>query len=104
MKKVIVFLLFCLPLQLLAQNGATIQSDTVPVWVVYLDSVRIFAAYPGVDMRTEVVAGWMVVSVMKSGFEFIREEKYFDTDGVEFDNDMVLFAKRRKVTPNPFRQ
>lgn len=104
MKKVIVFLLFSLPLQLLAQKPATIQSDTVSVWVVYLDSVRVFAAYPGVDMRTEVVAGWMVVSVIKSGFEFIREEKYFDTEGVEFDNDMVLFAKRRKVTPNPFRQ
>lgn len=72
------------------------KRDTTPVWVVYLDSVRVFAAYPGVDMRTEVVAGWKVSSK--------NENDYYDTSGVKFDPDMVLLTKPRKVTPNPFRQ
>lgn len=85
-------------------QGQVISSDTTPVWVVYLDSVRVFAAYPGVDMRTEVAAGWRVFSVKKEGLEFYNVEQYFDTSGIEFDPDMVLFAKRRKITPNAFRQ
>lgn len=82
----------------------TIQSDTTPVWVVYLDSVRLFAASPVFDMRTEVQPGWMVVSILKDGFEFLSEEHYFDTNGIEMDADLVLFTKRRKIKTNPFRQ
>jgi hypothetical protein len=73
-----------------------IECDTTPVWVVYLDSVRVFAGYPGVDMRTAVLPGWRVVSG--------KNEKFFDTNGVEFDPEMVLFSKRRKITHNAFRQ
>jgi len=97
--------LFCLFafLKLNAQ-AVTIQSDTIPVWIVFLDSVRVFAAYPGVDMRTDVAPGWRIITVQKDGFDFIEVEQFFDTNGVEFDPDMVLLSKRRKVTPNRFRQ
>jgi len=89
---VIVFLLWanCLCAQ------KPIPCDTTPVWVVYLDSVRVFAGYPGVEMRTEVLPGWRVVSE--------KAERFFDTNGVEFDPEMVLFSKRRKITHNAFRQ
>ncbi len=100
--KIITFLL--LTLLAFTAKAQVITSDTTPVWVVYLDSVRVFAAYPGVDMQTEVVPGWMIISVVKDGFEFVEYQQYFDTNGVEFDPDMVLLAKRRKVTPNRFRQ
>lgn len=98
------YLIFALLLSAHTVRAQDITRDTIPVWVVYLDSVRVFAAYPGVDLRTEVAAGWLVQSVRKEGIGFEIEEQYFDTNGVEFDPDMVLFAKRRKITRNPFRQ
>ena len=99
-----IFALTLFVFSITCSNAQVITSDTTPVWVVYLDSVRVFAAYPGVDMRQEVAAGWMVVSVVKDGFEFFEDQKYFDTNGTLFDNDMVLFAKKRKLKPSPFRQ
>ena len=77
-------------------HGQGISNDTTPVWVVYLDSARVFAAYPGVDMRLDVAAGWKISSK--------KVERYLDIEGVEFSPEMVLFSKPRKIIPNAFRQ
>jgi|GEM_PF-5912295 len=80
------------------------RPDTTPVWVIVLDSVRMFAADPNYDMRMDVVAGWRVSRLVPDGHNFYVEDKYFDTTGTQLDNDIVLFAKKRRVVPNRFRQ
>jgi hypothetical protein len=59
-----------------------------------MDSVRIFAAYPEIDMRLEVEAGWMVVHRQNILYPFKRDQ-YFDLDGRPFNPEMVLMTKPR---------
>ena len=100
----LITLIICLCVLQIDAQTTTIKSDTIPVWIVFLDSVRLFAAYPGVDMQTEVVAGWRIITIQKDGFDFLEYEEYYDIDGLKVELDMVLLSKRRKITPNRFRQ
>ena len=83
--------------------GAT-SIDTIPSWIVYIDSVRMFAGAPEFDLRVEVAPGWTVQKRTMGPFDIDLEETYYDTNGIKFDPDIVLFTNRRKVVYNKFRQ
>lgn len=78
--------------------------DTTPVWVIYLDSVRVFAAYPDQRMTLDVEAGWRVRRLVKSPYDVEVIDQYFNCDGKAFNIDMVVESKPRRIIPNLFRQ
>jgi hypothetical protein len=78
--------------------------DTIPSWIVYVDSVRMFAAAPDYDLRLEVAPGWVVQRKVFGPWNVEVIETYYDTDGVKFNTDIVLFTHRRKIVYNKFRQ
>lgn len=100
MKKAL--LIFCLIFT--GSAHAQIKSDTTPVWVIYLDSVRIFAAAPEYDMRVEATAGWRVRKYQSAGKDIRFVDFFYDQNGVLFPEEIVIQAKPRWITPNPFRQ
>lgn len=104
MKKSLLLALFSLLAVTLPLQSQTViagaKSDTTPVWVVYLDSVYLFAGYPELDMRVEAQAGWVVRTINPSQvFEI-----FYDTDGRLLNGEVVLWYIPRRVRPNPFRQ
>lgn len=101
MKKLLFILLLLSGLYAQAQES---KPDTTPVWVVYLDSVKLFSSYPEYEMRVEAVAGWRVRTLSSQGKNLEVIDVFYDTNGERFLQDVVLYCKPRKVTPNPFRQ
>jgi hypothetical protein len=71
-------------------------SDTIPVWVVYLDSTRVFSAYPEYNIELEVAPGWRVNYGWKS--------EWYDQDGRRFNPDNVILDRPRKPRRNPFKE
>jgi hypothetical protein len=100
MKKLLLALLLCAFAQLCAAQ----KQDTMCVFVVYIDSVKIFAGYPEYDIRVEVLPGWRVSRIVEDADEVYIEETFYDTNGVKFNPDVVLMYRKRKPSTNPFRQ
>ena len=78
--------------------------DTIPTWIVFIDSVRMFARAPEYDLRLEVAPGWVVQRKVFSYSEVKQFETYYDTNGIQFNSDIVLFTHRRRLVYNKFRQ
>lgn len=70
--------------------------DTVPVWVIYMDSVRLYAAHPEYDIRLEVAAGWKINYGWKA--------EWYDQDGKKFNPENIIMDRPRKPRPNPFKE
>lgn len=102
MKNKLLTLLFVLGFLIQGHSQIT-TIDTIPSWIVYIDSVRMFAAAPEVDLRLEVAPGWVVQKRVYTD-DLGIQETYYNTDGIKFDPDVVLFTHRRKIVYNKFRQ
>ncbi len=100
MKKLLLASLLCAVAQLCAAQ----QRDTMCVFVIYIDSVKIFAGYPEYDIRVEVLPGWRVSRIVQDADEVYIEETFYDTNGVKFNPDVVLMYRKRQPSKNPFRQ
>jgi len=75
------------------------EADTVTVWVVYMDSVLLFSADPNFRMDVKVEPGWEVVCRC-GGIHCEGSVTYFDTNGIMYNPEMVLFTKPRKPKLN----
>lgn len=70
--------------------------DTIPVWVVFIDSIRLYAAHPEYDIRLEVAPGWRINYGWKA--------EWVDQEGHKFNPDNVILDRPRKPRPNPFKE
>lgn len=73
------------------------RCDTIPVWVIYMDSVRLYAADPEFDMRIEIAPGWRINHRWGN-------QEWVDQDGRKFNPDNVILDKPRKPRRNPFKE
>lgn len=78
-------------------TSVLMTSDTVPVWVIYMDSVRMYASYPDYDMRLKVAPGWRINLDHTNSI-------WVDQDGWRFNPDNVIMDRPRKPVRNPFKE
>lgn len=101
---IITIILLLLSIRIVSAQQYPETTDTIPSWIVYVDSVRMFSGAPEFDLRVEVAPGWVVRRKVFGFYEVEIFETYFNTEGVKFNSDIVLFTNRRKVVYNKFRQ
>lgn len=70
--------------------------DTMPVWIIYLDSVRLYASHPEYDIRLEVAPGWKIHYGWKC--------EWVDQEGKRFNADNIIMDRPRKPVRNPFKE
>lgn len=77
--------------------AASEHIDTIPVWIIYLDSTRVFSAYPEFNIELEVAPGWRVNT---GGWK----SDWYDQDGRRFNPDNIILDRPRKPVRNPFKE
>lgn len=70
--------------------------DTTPVFVIYIDSTQLYAQAPIFSYGLEVVPGWMISCFENSD---LLSTRYFDEQGIEFPERIVLMCKERTYKP-----